>query len=97
MSLKLRLLRVWALMLMLTVTSFCEMSCTVGPDFVRPEPPVTTDFRSDPKDSGAEPVPDALTQRFLVGQAVTSEWWTLFQSAELNTLVAQAIEGNRTL
>jgi NodT family efflux transporter outer membrane factor (OMF) lipoprotein len=97
MSLKSRLLRVRALMLMLTVTSLCEMSCTVGPDFVRPEPPVTTDFRSDPKDSGAEPVPDTLAQRVLVGQAVTSEWWTLFQSAELNALVGQAIDGNRTL
>jgi len=74
-----------------------EISCTVGPDFARPEPPAASGYRSDPKDVDAEPVPDALTQHIVIGQTFDSDWWMLFKCAALNVLVLQAIEGNRTL
>jgi NodT family efflux transporter outer membrane factor (OMF) lipoprotein len=96
-SIHCRLLRTPAFALALAIASCIGASCTVGPDFVRPQPRPTTDYRSDPRDSNAEPVPEALAQHAVVGQAITVDWWTLFQCDELNSLVAQAIEGNQTL
>ena len=70
--------------------------CAVGPDFTRPEPP---------KDAGYSPKPltDMVvssqvkgggTQRLVVGDEVPFEWWKLFKSPALNSLVAKAFTGN---
>ena len=37
------------------------------------------------------------TQTVVLGKRVTAEWWTLFRSPNLDTLVKQAIVGSRTL
>ena len=58
--------------------------CTVGPDFVRPEPPTAQQYNS-----GSElGVPGAVVPR---------EWWKLFGSNHLEPLLAQALQNNLTL
>src|SRR5262249_34244443 len=34
------------------------------------------------------------SQRLVVGQDIPADWWTVFQSTKLNTLVEQAIKSN---
>jgi NodT family efflux transporter outer membrane factor (OMF) lipoprotein len=71
-------------------------SCTVGPDFKRPEPPqadrYTVEKQSEPKN------PDAVAaQHIVIGESPGPQWWQVFQSDTLNQVVQRALAGNRTL
>src|SRR5690606_8852574 len=63
-------------------------ACAVGPDFQRPDAPTATRYTSET----AEPL-----QRLVYGESAPADWWTLFESEELNELMQQAKEGNFTL
>lgn len=63
--------------------------CTVGPDFVRPEPAPTAYSRSVP--------PAGATQSFAYGGEVAGDWYQLFHSPALDQLVHQALAGNPDL
>jgi len=70
--------------------------CAVGPDFVRPAPPDTDRYTSEsPLETTV--VVDGQSQHFKPGAVVTADWWRLFQSAQLDALVRQAISNNPTL
>ncbi|MBF0326611.1 efflux transporter outer membrane subunit [Magnetospirillum moscoviense] len=58
-------------------------SCTVGPDYVRPETPVPESFRTSADQPSLPPPP--------------TRWWTEFQSPELNSLVDEALANNHDL
>lgn len=60
-------------------------ACAVGPDFHRPDAPTVTRYTADP------------SQQLVYGSSPPSDWWTLFDSEELNRLMAQAKENNFTL
>jgi NodT family efflux transporter outer membrane factor (OMF) lipoprotein len=63
--------------------------CTVGPDFVRPEPP---------KNGYAKAVPAPTAARSVsYGADVADEWYRLFGSPALDELVRSALAGNRDL
>jgi NodT family efflux transporter outer membrane factor (OMF) lipoprotein len=66
--------------------------CTVGPDFHRPEAPETTTY-------GAPASPDSLgpAQRFVPGEDIPAQWWTLFHSPELDRLLREALDDSPTL
>jgi NodT family efflux transporter outer membrane factor (OMF) lipoprotein len=72
--------------------------CTVGPNFTPPSAPFTT--RYTPGDSTA-PNADAGSaipkQTVVLGDEVTSDWWTLFRSPDLDQLLEQAIADSPTL
>jgi NodT family efflux transporter outer membrane factor (OMF) lipoprotein len=70
--------------------------CAVGPNFVRPAPPDTDRYTSQPR---PEPTvaADGQAQHFTPGAAITPDWWRLFKSAPLDALVRQAISNNPTL
>ena len=64
-----------------------------------PEPPSVTRYTS-PSEAAAAPAhgaPTVPTQTVVLGKRVTGEWWTLFRSPNLDTLVKQVIAGSRTL
>lgn len=71
-------------------------SCTVGPDFKRPEPP-TIDHYSAGGDPTATVAANGQAQRFAAGAAIPSDWWTLYGSPELNQLVATGLKNNPTV
>ena len=73
--------------------------CLVGPDFMSPDPPSVTRYTS-PGEAAAAQAHSAQAvprQTVVLGKRVTAEWWTLFRSPNLDTLVTQAIAGSRTL
>jgi len=69
-----------------TITSAALAGCAVGPKYERPAVPTAT----------AVTTPQIPDQQLTAG-AVPSDWWTLFNSASLNTLVKQAQDNNQEL
>ena len=73
--------------------------CVVGPDFKPPAAPPTTHYTSPDEvsapdgDAGAA----APRQTLELGEKVAVDWWTLFQSPDLDQLVKQAVAGSHTL
>lgn len=74
----------------------CIIGCTVGPDFVRPEPPRVDRYTSGPQPAGTIPA-DGLAQRFEKGAGIAADWWNLFNSMKLDTVIKEAISNNFTL
>src|SRR6516164_2357907 len=73
--------------------------CAVGPDFDRPAAPDVEGFTSSPlpgKTASAD-VAGGQTQRFVQDLDIPGQWWTLFHSTALNTLVEEAVKNNPTL
>ncbi len=78
------------------VLSASLTACAVGPNFKRPPPPSATDYGSASlhgETSSAEST-GGSTQRFVTGMDIPNQWWTLFQSPELDHLVEQALKNN---
>ena len=74
-------------------------SCAVGPDFHRPVAPAVDGYTRQPttaKTVSAE-IPGGEEQRFVDGQDISHQWWTLFQSPQLNALVERAVKASPTL
>ena len=70
--------------------------CTVGPDFVRPNPPQVKSYTH-----GTDPVAtipaDGKAQLFEQGGSIAADWWRLFNSSKLDVVIKDAIAGNPTL
>ena len=64
-----------------------------------PDLPSVTRYTSPGEAAAAGPhgAPTVPTHTVVLGKRVTAEWWTLFRSPNLDTLVKQAIAGSRTL
>src|SRR5438105_7316680 len=72
---------------------------TVGPDFRRPAPPAVDRYTRQPlvaKTASAD-VAGGEEQRFLHDRDISRQWWTLFQSPQLNALIEKALKANPTL
>ena len=75
-------------------------SCAVGPDFKAPEAPHDARFVAAgqlPLETAATALPGGEAQRFVDGQDIPGQWWTLFQSAQLNALIERALKNSPTL
>ncbi|HEY4038809.1 MAG TPA: efflux transporter outer membrane subunit [Burkholderiaceae bacterium] len=75
------------------------VSCAVGPDFKRPEPPSIERY-TDPS------FPDATVssafahgdaQQFSAGSKLQKQWWKLFKSEPLDQLIEQALRDSPTV
>lgn len=72
-------------------------ACTVGPDFLRPDPPHDKTYVSGPSPSETVSVPDVLggdAQRFIADLDIPAQWWEVYQSKSLNDLIEQALRAN---
>ena len=70
--------------------------CTLGPDFLRPEPPKVgqyTPMPLPPETASADTIAGDA-QRFLQDADVSGSWWTLFGSAALDRLEQEALRAN---
>ncbi len=72
-------------------------SCTVGPDFTAPKGPDTKSYTEDGIPKTEVPGSKEIAQHFVLGKKITSDWWQLFHSQRLNTVLEQAIAGNQNL
>jgi NodT family efflux transporter outer membrane factor (OMF) lipoprotein len=67
--------------------------CAAGPDFRSPAPPKLDRYsaESQPVRTESTGVPESEAQQFLMGHDLPGQWWSLFGSAKLNTLIEQAM------
>ena len=76
--------------------SISLVGCALGPDFVRPAPPLTDRYTR-----GAEPArtisADGQSQHFAKGAKVPANWWRLFNSAKLDAIITEAVAGSPSL
>ncbi|HEX3756630.1 MAG TPA: efflux transporter outer membrane subunit [Rhizomicrobium sp.] len=73
--------------------------CAVGPDFKKPAPPTVGAYTPAPL-SSTEATPGITggeAQRFANGGDIAGDWWTLYHSPALNSLIAQALKNNSDL
>lgn len=75
------------------------VACAVGPDFKRPAAPSAASYgaASAQQQTVAVDARAGETQRFVTGMDIPAEWWTLFQSPDLNRLIEQALKSNPDL
>ncbi|TDR71453.1 efflux transporter outer membrane subunit [Paludibacterium purpuratum] len=78
--------------------------CAVGPDFATPTPPPHADYRpGNDKSLQTRPIaaPDAgnagVQQTLSQGRDLPADWWTLFHSPELDTMIREALAHSPTL
>jgi NodT family efflux transporter outer membrane factor (OMF) lipoprotein len=71
-------------------------ACAVGPNFKRPQPPAASGYGSASTRAETAAVESAggSAQRFVSGLDIPSQWWSLFKSPDLDTLVEQALKAN---
>ncbi|NGM38498.1 efflux transporter outer membrane subunit [Methylobacterium sp. DB0501] len=76
-------------------------ACMVGPDFQGATPPPVTRYTKEglrnPQVTSEDVKKGAVAQTFAAGRDVPGEWWTLFRSKALNSLVEEALARNPTL
>ena len=75
-------------------------ACAVGPNFKAPQPPQTPGFVGPgqlPAQTGAPPTPEDQAQRFVEGLDIPGQWWTLFQSPQLDALIERGLAHSPTL
>jgi NodT family efflux transporter outer membrane factor (OMF) lipoprotein len=80
-----------------TAASLAALSaCAVGPNFKRPAAPAAADYGTAPVAgaTAASPVTGGDEQRFVAGLDIPGEWWTLFKSPQLTSLIEQALKAN---
>jgi NodT family efflux transporter outer membrane factor (OMF) lipoprotein len=71
----------------------------VGPDFLDPAAPAVTRYTKEmlaPRTSSTD-APTGASQRFIRGRDLPQQWWQLFRSRALNSLVERALRNNPNL
>jgi NodT family efflux transporter outer membrane factor (OMF) lipoprotein len=74
-------------------------SCAVGPDFRPPQAPVGAGYTPEARleSTASVGVAGGAAQRFDPGHDIPGEWWRVFHSKELNSLIAAALLANPSL
>jgi NodT family efflux transporter outer membrane factor (OMF) lipoprotein len=77
-------------------TLLLAAGCTVGPDFKKPTAPNVGGYTPNPisETSSATNIGGGGAQRFVEGQDISGEWWTLFHSKPLNDLIERSLTNN---
>src|SRR5581483_9137501 len=72
--------------------------CAVGPDFAPPEAPGVTRYTPEPLGkTTAAATAGGGAQRFVSDLDLPGQWWTLFHSKDLNSLVEKSLAANQDL
>ena len=85
----------WGLLLFVGLTSLA--GCALGPDFHRPEAPAGESVLSKDRPAPASLEADGHAQHFDKQADLPAKWWERFQSKDLDSLVAQALERSPSL
>lgn len=71
--------------------------CAVGPDFKRPEVPKASGYaptNAVTQATSSAPVLAGESQHFSTTADIPFDWWTLFQSPQINSLIQRAFKAN---
>jgi NodT family efflux transporter outer membrane factor (OMF) lipoprotein len=87
--------RCWAV----TTTAAIACGCAVGPDFAHPGPPDASRYVAGglPARTAATDIAGGEAQRFRRGRDIPGDWWRLFRSGPLRTLLERALKNNPDL
>jgi NodT family efflux transporter outer membrane factor (OMF) lipoprotein len=79
--------------------SFSLAGCMVGPNFRQSDPPTTRAYTESalPEQTAASPGAGGNAQRFVDGADIPAQWWTIFQSDPLDSLVRDSLANSPTL
>lgn len=84
--------------LLAVVAAFALASCAVGPDFKPPAAPADAGYTPEKlADTTATDIAGGGAQHFNSGEDIPGEWWSLFHSPPLDTLVKEALAHNPDL
>ncbi len=85
----------------LTTLALCTLlgSCTVGPEYIRPEPPPTPSYTETPlpEKTVSAPVKGGKSQAFQLSQTIPANWWELFHCPSLNQLINEGFAHSPTI
>ena len=87
----------WLITVLMTVGLLA--GCAVGPDFVQPAAPDVTRYTREPLASrtSSTDVKFGQAQHFVAGRDIPADWWRVFHSRALNSLVEKSLAANPTL
>ena len=73
--------------------------CSVGPNYRRPDTPAVDTYTSTdlPEKTASSPGAAGNEQRFVIGQEISNQWWTLFHCEALNELISRALARSPTI
>ena len=71
-------------------------ACAVGPDYHQPPPPPVPGYTPTPLPAATGSA-GGISQTYVSGQDIAADWWTLFRSPQLNSLIAAALQNSPTL
>ncbi len=71
-------------------------ACAVGPNFVRPQVPITQHYRYE-EEPAATINAEGGAQHFESGAKMAADWWQLFNCPKLDAVIVQAVAANPTL
>ncbi|MFI4939224.1 MAG: TolC family protein, partial [Burkholderiales bacterium] len=80
--------------------ALCALAgCAAGPDFSRPAAPLMASYTAEPlaAQTASAPVAGGESQRFVATADIPRQWWALFHSPALNSLIEQALKNNPNL
>lgn len=87
--------------LFITCLQWAISGCIVGPNFRHPEPHKTTKYIQDALVKKTVSIPEVKnagkTQNFHLSQDIPTQWWYVFHSKELNTLILAGLNNSPNL
>jgi NodT family efflux transporter outer membrane factor (OMF) lipoprotein len=83
----------------LVIWAAVAAGCAVGPHYDRPQAPADAGYAPMPlpESSASAPIHGGESQRLIGDRNIPFEWWELFQSPALNSLVERAFKANPTI
>jgi NodT family efflux transporter outer membrane factor (OMF) lipoprotein len=89
--------QVWRIYATISLTATLLLAaCAVGPNFKRPQSPQTASYTAEPlpPQTAASQGPAGAAQTFAYGDDIPAQWWNLFHSEQLNSLVERSLESS---
>ena len=82
--------------LLVALSAALLAGCSSGPDFERPGKPAATGYTPEPLalQTSSTAGSGGVAQTFAPNKDIPGEWWTLFHSPELDTLIKESLQAN---
>jgi NodT family efflux transporter outer membrane factor (OMF) lipoprotein len=91
--------RLSAMVLLSATVAGLTCGCAAGPNYHKPGAPAAAGYAPTPlpEASSSAPIHGGEAQHFASGRDISFEWWELFQSPALDSLIKRAFKANPTI
>jgi NodT family efflux transporter outer membrane factor (OMF) lipoprotein len=92
-------MRLSASVLLAVTAAGMTCGCAVGPNYRKPEAPAGAEYAPTPlpEATSSAPIHGGEAQQFIAGRDISFEWWELFQSPALDSLIKRVFQANPTI